>query len=93
MSSYLHLRGEVALRLPPDLRAQFLAEHKTTLFEAYGVVQKEYVAVPAALLADTGALAPYFVESLAYVASLKPKPTKRSKTLRSQSPLTCRVTT
>jgi hypothetical protein len=80
MSSYLHPRGEVALRLPPDQRAQFLAEHKTTLFEAYGVVQKEYVTVPAALLADTWALAPYFVESLAYVASLKPKPTtKRSK--------------
>ncbi len=81
MSSYLHPRGEVALRLPPQQRAQFLAEHKTTLFEAYGVVQKKYVAVPAALLANTGALAPYFIESHAYVASLKPKPaaTKRSK--------------
>jgi len=81
MSSYLHPRGEVALRLPPHLREPFLAEHKTTLFEAYGVVQKEYVTVPAALLADVSTLAPYFAESHAYVASLKPKPTatKRSK--------------
>jgi hypothetical protein len=79
MSSYLHPRGEVALRLPAHLREQFLAEHRTTLFEAYGVVQKEYVAVPAALLADTRALTPYFLESYAYVASLKPKPAAKKR--------------
>jgi hypothetical protein len=81
MNSYLHPRGEVALRLPPHLREQFLAKYQATLFEAYGVVQKEYVAVPAELLANTGALTPFFLESYAYAASLKPKPAskKRSK--------------
>jgi hypothetical protein len=73
MSSYLHPRGAVALRLPPEGREAFLARFGTTLFEAYGVVQKEYVTVPDDLLGDTDALAPYFRSSLDYVASLKPK--------------------
>lgn len=79
MSSYLHPRGEMALRLPPDLRQSFLAEHATSLFEAYGVVQKEYVTVPDALLKDTARLRPYFEASCAYVSALKPKPTASSK--------------
>jgi hypothetical protein len=77
MSSYLHPRGEVALRLPAAAREAFLAEHGTTLFEAYGAIQKEYVTVPAALLADTDALAPWFAQSVAYVSGLKPKPWKK----------------
>jgi hypothetical protein len=79
MSSYLHPRGEMALRLPPDRREAFLAEHGTTLFEAYGVVQKEYVTVPDVLLADTERLRPYFEASCAYVSGLKPKPTAGRK--------------
>jgi hypothetical protein len=78
MSSYLHPRGEVALRLPAAEREAFLSQFGTSLFEAYGVIQKEYVSVPAALLADTEALAPWFRESLAYVATLKPKPSKKA---------------
>lgn len=74
MSSYLHPRGAVALRLPPAEREAFLAQYGATLFEAYGVVQKEYVTVPDALLGDTAALAPWFAVSCAYVAGLKPKP-------------------
>lgn len=79
MSSYLHARGEVALRLAPADRAEFLARYDTTLFEAYGVVQKEYVAVPPALLGDLAALAPYFRKSHDYVAAMKPKPTRKRK--------------
>ena len=79
MSSYLHPRGDVALRLPPHLREPFLQKHRAGSFQAYGVVQTEYVAVPAALLADTEALTPYFLESAAYVASLKPKPTAKKR--------------
>ncbi|HEY1879338.1 MAG TPA: hypothetical protein VGG68_05345 [Caulobacteraceae bacterium] len=80
MSSYLHPRGEVALRLPPAARERFLAEQGTTLFEAYGVIQKEYVTVPATMLSDTETLAPWPRASFDYVSGLKPKPTKKSKT-------------
>jgi len=79
MFSYLHPGGSVALRLPPGERETFLARFRTTLFHAYGVVQKEYVTVPDALLEDTAALGPYFRASYDYVAQLKPKSTSKAK--------------
>jgi hypothetical protein len=79
MFSYLHPSGRLALRLAGGDRERFLAEHATTLFEAYGVVQKEYVTVPAELLADVPRLTPHFRASFDYAATLKPKPTKRAK--------------
>ena len=77
MFSYLTPTGTLALRLPADLRQEFMDRHGASLQEAYGIVQKEYVSVPSALLADTGALAPYFRAGHDYVAKLKPKATKR----------------
>lgn len=80
MSSYLHPRGALALRLGVEDRGRFVTEFKTTLFEAYGVVQRKYVTVPDALLAEPTKLHPWFERSFVYVASLKPKPTKARKT-------------
>src|SRR5580658_8514940 len=60
MFSYLHASGAMALRLPEGEREKFLAKYKTTLFAAYGMVQKEYVTVPDSLLANTSKLKPYF---------------------------------
>ena len=78
MFSYLHASGAVALRLPAGEREKFLAKYKTKLFEAYGIVQKEYVTVPDALLAKTKELKPYFEMSYEYAKSLKPKPSKKN---------------
>jgi hypothetical protein len=78
MYSYLGENG-VALRLPSDMREPFLARYQTTLYHAYGIVQKEYVTVPADLLAKTDELAPYFRASFDYAKALRPKPTKRAK--------------
>ncbi|HSS50982.1 MAG TPA: hypothetical protein VLX28_18735 [Thermoanaerobaculia bacterium] len=77
MFSYLSKTGTLALRLPGEAREGFLTKYKTKLCEQYGVVQKEYVEVPDALLAKTSELKPYFEQSFAYVGSLKPKPTTR----------------
>ena len=79
MFSYLHPRGSMALRLPPELREAFLARYQTELFQAYGVVQKEYVTVPDDLLDDTEALRPHFQAGHDYVAGMKPKPTTKPK--------------
>jgi len=79
MFSYLHASAGLALRLPQEEREKFLEKYKTRLFEAYGVVQKEYVAVPDALLAKTNELKPYFKMSCEYAQSLKPKPAKKLK--------------
>lgn len=71
--------GKLGLRLPKDEREDFLNKYRTKLFEQYGSVMKEYVEVPDALLRKTEELQKYFKISYAYVSSLKPKPTKKSK--------------
>ena len=71
--------GVMALRLPEEEREKFLKKYNTTLYEAYGVVMKEYVTVPDALLKNTKALAKHLGVSYAYVKSLKPKPSKKKR--------------
>ena len=77
MFSYLHSSGLMALRLAPTERSAFLEKYQTKLFEAYGIVQKEYVTVPEYLLKNTDELRPYLLLSLEYVKSLKSKPTTK----------------
>lgn len=77
MFSFLTQQGRLALRLPADAREAFLKKYDTTLCEQHGTVLKEYVEVPDALLKKTRELKKYFDLSHAYVASLKPKPTKK----------------
>lgn len=79
MFSFVTPAGVMALRLPAAAREAFLARHQTKLCEQHGTVLKEYVEVPAALLAKTKALAKYFAESLTYVRTLKPKATTRKQ--------------
>jgi len=77
MFTLLH-QSRLAIRLPEHDRKAFLKKYKTTLFEAYGAVMTEYVAVPDALLKNTDALQKYLALSYEYVKTLKPKPTKKS---------------
>jgi len=77
MFTLLHASRSLAIRLPEDKRDEFLQKHKTKLFEAYGVVMKEYVAVPDALLKNTKELQKYLGYSYDYVKTLKPKPPAR----------------
>ena len=69
----------MALRLPNEEREQFLKKYKTTLFEAYGTIMKEYVAVPDDLLQKTKELQKYLALSYEYAKTLKPKPTKKKR--------------
>jgi len=71
--------ARLGIRLPAEDREPFLERFDTSLLESYGVVMKEYVAVPDDLLADTATLAPYLARSYQYVTSLKPKATTRSR--------------
>jgi hypothetical protein len=77
MYSYLGENG-VALRLPAGAREEFLGTYQTTLYHAYGIVQKEYVTVPEDLLTRLAELTPYFRVSFDYATTLKPKATKRA---------------
>jgi hypothetical protein len=80
MFSYLFDEGSLALRLSPVDRQAFLAHFGTHLHEACGIVEKEYVDVPDALLDDSVQLGSWFIASHAYVSSLRPKPTTRRST-------------
>jgi hypothetical protein len=79
MFTYLNQSGSLALRLPEDERKKFLKKYKTTLFEAYGALMKEYVTVPDSLLKDTQTQQQYFQVSYEYIKTLKPKPTTKTK--------------
>jgi TfoX/Sxy family transcriptional regulator of competence genes len=76
MFTLLH-QSRLAIRLPEDQRKAFLKKYKTTLFEAYGAVMAEYVAVPDGLLKNTKELQKYLAMSYEYAKTLKPKPTKK----------------
>ena len=70
----------MAFRLPENEREKFLKKHKTTLFEAYGAVMKEYVTVPDNLFGKIPRPCnKYFQRSYEYVKTLKAKPTKKTK--------------
>jgi TfoX/Sxy family transcriptional regulator of competence genes len=76
MFTLLH-QSRLAIRLPEDRREEFLKKYKTTLFEAYGTVMPEYVAVPEALLKKTKELQNYLELSYEYFKTLRPKPAKK----------------
>ena len=79
MFSQLLPSGRLSLRLPESEREAFLKKNNTKLVEQYGVVMKEYVEVPDALLANTDEIKKYFDISYEYAASLRPKPTTKKK--------------
>src|SRR6266702_4085542 len=77
MFTLLHQSSRLAIRLPDDKREEFLKKHKTTLFEAYGAIMREYVAVPDTLLENTKELKKYLKFSYEYAKTLKPKPSRK----------------
>ncbi|MGB3717312.1 MAG: hypothetical protein WA996_23055 [Candidatus Promineifilaceae bacterium] len=77
MFTYFSKSNSLGIRLPKEEREAFLEKYDTTLFESYGAIMKEYVAVPDDLLANTEELRQYLDISYEYVKTLKPKPTKK----------------
>ena len=77
MFTLLHQSNRLAIRLPEEKRREFLKKYKTKLFEAYGTVMKEYVAVPDAMLKNTKELQRYLEFSYEYAKTLKSKPTRK----------------
>ena len=73
MFTYLDQTGTLGMRLPKDEVEAFLKKYKTTLFESYGVVKKDYVRVPEKLLENTRELKKYLEISFEYTKTLKPK--------------------
>jgi hypothetical protein len=79
MFSYLTEAGALVLRLAPDDRERFLATFETSLHQAHGIVQKEFVDVPDELFSNLDQTAPWLARAHAYVAARKPKATTRRR--------------
>jgi TfoX/Sxy family transcriptional regulator of competence genes len=77
MYTLLHQSERLAIRLPEKERAEFLKKYKTKLFEAYGAVMQEYVAVPESLFEKPKELEKWIGVSFAYAKGLKAKATKK----------------
>lgn len=73
MFTQLGKTGTCGIRLPKEEREAFLQKYNTSLYESYGAVMKEYVAVPDELLQNAEELQPYLKLSYDYVKTLKPK--------------------
>jgi hypothetical protein len=79
MFSMLGKDGTMILRLPDGEREAFIKKYKTKPSVQYGHVMPEFVDVPDALLKKTSELKRYFDLSLAWLDSLKAKPTTKPK--------------
>ncbi len=77
MFSFMTQEGALALRFSDEEQKALMATFKTGPVIQYGAVMRGYVEIPADVLEDTQSLLPIFIKSLAYVRSLKPKPTRR----------------
>jgi hypothetical protein len=78
MYSFLDADGTMALALPPDRQAEFIARYETHVVEQHGRIMKDFVAVPAELLEKTSELQEWFNISYEWTGMRKPKPTARS---------------
>jgi hypothetical protein len=77
MFSFLDIDGTMALRLPDDLREEFLARYESGAVVQYGRVMHGYVSIPTELLRKTDELGDWFDKSYEWIGTLKSKATKK----------------
>jgi hypothetical protein len=73
MFTYLDQTGTLGIRLPKADAEAFVEKYKSKPFESYGVIKKDWVAVPDGMLKKTRELKKYLELSYEYVKTLKPK--------------------
>ena len=73
MFTYLDQSGTLGMLLPHDEGEAFVKKFDTAPFVSYGVVKKDWVTVPEALLKNTGELKKYLEKSFAHAKTPKPK--------------------
>lgn len=77
MFSFLGPEGGAAIRLPDDLRRQFMAQYDSGPVEQYGRTMQGYAAVPETLLEDTVEFVVWLDRSHEWIGTLDPKPTNK----------------
>jgi hypothetical protein len=86
MFTYLSLTGDLRLRLPDEERAAFTTKYRTKPVVQHGVVMKDWVAVPPALLKRPAELKPYLGVSVAYAVQLGTSKSARATQDRPRHP-------
>jgi TfoX/Sxy family transcriptional regulator of competence genes len=76
MFAFASAEGLIGIRLPEDVREEFLKKYNSTLFHTHGTILKEYVTIPEKLLGNTKELKKLFTTSFEYAKTLKSKPTR-----------------
>jgi hypothetical protein len=80
MFTFLSPTGELRIRLPDEDRAAFMKKYRTKPIVTYGVLMRDWVAVPSGLFARTAELRPYLGIGRAYAEQLGTKTgTKRGR--------------
>jgi len=77
MCTYLSEDGVLRIRLAKADQEEFMKKYDATHPTAYGIVQKDFVEVPDALLKKTKDLQKYLDKSYEHAMSLKPKAAKK----------------
>ena len=75
--SFYDKEDKVSIRFADAELDVFLEKYSTVKSIQHNSVMRGYAIIPQDLLEDTDALAHYFQQSLDYIGSLKPKPTKK----------------
>jgi hypothetical protein len=70
---------DAGLRLPLEMRVEFIRKFGSGLYVAFGTTMKEYVTIPGELLGNVRELKPFVASAFQYASSLKPKPTAGRK--------------
>jgi hypothetical protein len=78
MFSFLDADGAMALRLSPELEAEFRSQYESGPVLQYGSTMRGYSSVPAELLDDTETLRAWYDRAWEWIGTLDPKPTKKS---------------
>jgi hypothetical protein len=73
MFTHLDPSGTVGIRLSKEDAEAFTKKYKSKPFGSYGIIKKDWVAVPDALLKKTAELSKYLKLSHDHVKTLKPK--------------------
>jgi hypothetical protein len=77
MFTFYDKEDKVSIRFSDSELEAFLEKYSTVKSIQHNSVMHGYAIIPQDLLEDTDTLAHYFQQSLDYIGSLKPKPTKK----------------
>jgi hypothetical protein len=79
MFSFLGKDGVLGIRMSKEDKAAFEDIYNSPPFIQHNSVMNGYVSVPQGLLEDTDELFTHFNKGIAFIKTLKPKPSKKKK--------------